>query len=113
MGFAQWFWRLFLVFVGLIVAHVLVVTLLVLRQSGAAVPTTEIWLSGAVAIAAGGIAVWYCVRRIIEPLTELSRQVRLGSTRSTNQPGSLDQSDEVGLLAGAFDQMQRDLESRL
>ena len=34
MGFAQWFWRLFLVFAGLIVAHVLVVTLLVV-QSGA------------------------------------------------------------------------------
>jgi hypothetical protein len=48
MGFAQWFWRLFLVFAGLIVAHVLVVTLLVhqLAVSRAInAPFWPIWLA--------------------------------------------------------------------
>ena len=55
MGFAQWFWRLFLVFAGLIVGHVLLVTLLVM-QSGAAAsgafPYAAVWLSAAVVIGA-------------------------------------------------------------
>jgi two-component system, OmpR family, phosphate regulon sensor histidine kinase PhoR len=113
MGFAQWFWRLFLVFAGLIAAHVLVVTLLVSRQSGAVAAAGTIWLSAAVTIAVGGVAIWYCVRQIIEPLTELSRHVRSSSTSGANQRGLLDQRDEVGLLTGAFDQMERDLERRL
>jgi len=113
MGFAQWFWRLFLVFAGLIVAHVLVVTWLVSRHTSAVVSTGEIWLSAAATIAVGGVAMWYCVRQIIEPLTRLSRHVRSGSTSGPIQPGLVDDRDEVGLLTGAFDQMQRDLESRL
>jgi two-component system phosphate regulon sensor histidine kinase PhoR len=116
MGFAQWFWRLFLVFAGLIVAHVLVVTLLLAghtQSAATAFPTLELWLSAAVAITVGAIAMWYCVRRIVEPLTELSRHVRSRAGGGTNQPGLVDGHDEVGLLTGAFDQMQRDLARRL
>ena len=64
MGFAQWFWRLFLVFAGLIAAHVLVVTWLVQRDLGAAAQLWPIWLAGGLAIAAGSLATWYCVQRI-------------------------------------------------
>jgi two-component system phosphate regulon sensor histidine kinase PhoR len=116
MGFAQWFWRLFLIFSGLIVAHVFVVTLLVAGRTQSAeplLPTLELWLSAAVTIVIGAVAMWYCVRRIIEPLTELSRHVRSASNNGTTQPALLDQRDEVGVLTGAFDQMQRDLARRL
>ena len=41
MGFAQWFWRLFLVFSGIIVAHVLIVSLLVSVQ-GVVVQTSRL-----------------------------------------------------------------------
>src|SRR5262245_37615700 len=117
MGFAQWFWRLFLVFAGLIAAHVLIVTLLVTAQAraGASIPllTTQLWVAATIAILLGVAAIWYCVRRIVEPLAELSRQVRSAAAAGGSQPGLLDQDDEVGLLTGAFDQMQRDLARRL
>lgn len=116
MGFAQWFWRLFLIFTALIVGHVLVVTLLVAgqaRSASAILPTTELWLTASVVIISGAVAMWYCARRIIEPLTELSRHVRSTSADGLNPPISLDQRDEVGVLTGAFDQMQRDLAHRL
>ena len=112
MGFAQWFWRLFLVFTGLIVAHVLVVSLLIAGHAGSAspvIPAIELWLTAAVAVAAGAVAVWYCVRRIVQPLTELSRHVR----STSSQPRLVGQWDEVGALSGAFEQMQLDLARRL
>src|SRR5439155_13281852 len=113
MGFAQWFWRLFFLLAGLIVAHVSFVTLLVwLPEKSAASSLTAIWLSAVVVIAGGGIAIWHSVRRIVGPLSELSRQVR-STSRSGASQGFFDQRDDVGLLAGAFDQMQRDLKSRL
>lgn len=114
MGFAQWFWRLFLVFAGLILAHVLVVTLLVSLQSGG---TTNLqvwpfWATGGVAIACGAVAIWFCVRRIVEPLVELSAQARAAATGNSSPPPGVDHRDELGLLAGAFNQMQRDLDQR-
>src|SRR5262245_4566639 len=116
MGFAQWFWRLFLVFTGLIVAHVLVVSLLAARHAGSAaggLTPLELWGTAAVAILAGAVAVWYCVRRIVKPLTELSRHVHSASGQAPTLARPADQWDEVGALSGAFDQMQRDLAQRL
>ena len=112
MGFAQWFWRLFLVFAGLIVAHVLCVTWLVISTDRATAERHgEIWLSAAVTIAVGAAAIWYSARRIIQPLAALSRQVR--SRPDGNASGGLlSPADEVGVLTGAFDQMQRDLAHR-
>src|SRR5688572_4592906 len=112
MGFAQWFWRLFLVFAGLIAAHALAATLLISANPGSP-PTASLWLLAAVTIAAGAGAVWFCVRQIVEPLTELSRHVRSVSVSDASPPAALDQGDEVGVLTGAFDQMQRDLARRL
>src|SRR5439155_17598993 len=64
-------------------------------------------------IAVAGLAIWYCVRRIVAPLAELSRHVRSASSAAGNQPAVLAGGDEVGVLTGAFDQMQRDLARRL
>ncbi len=114
MGFAQWFWRLFLVFAGLILAHVLVVSLLVAAQSSPAerAAVWPIWLSGGIAIVCGAAAIWFCVRRIVEPLAELTEQARAVSTAQPGPPGTVDHRDELGVLAGAFNQMQRDLDRR-
>lgn len=114
MGFAQWFWRLFLVFAGLIAAHVLIVTLLATQGGGlSSVPPWQLWLTALVTIAAGGFATWYCVQRIAEPLAQLTQHVRAVSSGDAQQPILLDSSGEVGVLAGAFNQMQRDLAGRL
>jgi two-component system phosphate regulon sensor histidine kinase PhoR len=112
MGFSQWFWRLFLVFTGLIAAHVLVVTLLG-GQSGAALSPWQLWLTALVTVALGGVATWYCVRRIIAPLSQLTGHVRAVAAGGDHQPLILDSRDELGVLAGAFNQMQRDLAGRL
>ena len=110
MGFAQWFWRLLLVYSGLIVAHTLLVTLLVWNGLGEShLP----WLVALVSIVLGGITTWYCVRRIVEPLTQLSAHVREVSAGGSQQPLRLDSRDELGRLAGAFNQMQSDLARRL
>lgn len=117
MGFTQWFWRLFLIFAGLVLAHVMVATLLVTRQAAgggsAASLAGQLWLSGAVVIGLGAVAIWYGIHRIIAPLAELSRNVRAISTSEANQPLLLEQQDELGALTGAFEQMQRDLARRL
>ncbi len=116
MGFAQWFWRLFLVFAGLIVAHVLAVTLIVVwsqeGSEGRGFPYGEVWLAAALVLMAGMAATWICVRQIVAPLSELTRSVRAASTTDSG-PHLVATRDEVGVLTGAFDQMQRDLARRL
>src|SRR5262245_59291910 len=100
MGFAQWFWRLFLVFAGLIIAHVLIVTLLVqqaARSAATDIPLWPLWLAGGVVIACGLLATWYCVRRIVEPLAELSRRVRNVATGIADQATPTSR-DELGVL---------------
>jgi two-component system, OmpR family, phosphate regulon sensor histidine kinase PhoR len=113
MGFAQWFWRLFLVFAGLIAAHVLVVTWLVQRDLGAGAQLWPIWLAGGLAIAAGSLATRYCVQRIAMPLAALMRHVQTASTDSDVRPLDVDGHDELRIVAGAFSQLQRDLARRL
>lgn len=109
MGFAQWFWRLLLVYSGLIVVHTLLVTLLVVNQAA----TWSLWLVAAGTIACGATATWLCLRRIIEPLALLTEHVRDVSAGEKQRPLTLDSRDELGVLAGAFNQMQRDLARRL
>jgi two-component system phosphate regulon sensor histidine kinase PhoR len=53
------------------------------------------------------------VRRISEPLAKLADHVRALSAGGNQQPLALDSRDELGLLAGAFNQLQRDLARRL
>jgi two-component system phosphate regulon sensor histidine kinase PhoR len=113
MGFAQWFWRLFLVFTGLIVAHVLVVTsILAFVNLPTGYREPLLWTSAGLTIFFGGIATWYCVRRIVEPLTELTRHARTVSTGDQQPPG-IDSPDELGVLATAFNSMQRNLALRV
>jgi two-component system, OmpR family, phosphate regulon sensor histidine kinase PhoR len=113
MGFAQWFWRLFLVFSGIVAAHVLTVTLLLAGRGSGGSLIEEVWLIAAVTIAVGAVATWYSVRQIIQPLADLTRQVRSVVTSEASPPGSPTGQDEVRVLTGAFDQMQRDLARRL
>lgn len=115
MRFSQWFWRLFLAFSGIIVAHVLAVSWLVRSLQPAAVPPTEIWVVAGISIALGALVTWYAVQQIIQPLADLSHQVRSALSRAGSAavflaaPGPTASQDEVRVLTGAFDQMQRDL----
>ena len=113
MGFAQWFWRLFLVFAGLIVAHVLLVSLIVaLPPAAGARRTALMWMSAAATVGLGSLATWYCVRRIAEPLRTLSRDVRAiaaGEDRTVGEQSP----DELGTLADAFARMQQSLARRV
>jgi two-component system phosphate regulon sensor histidine kinase PhoR len=113
MGFAQWFWRLFLVFAGLIVAHVLVVTgILAFRNLSAEYRNVLLWTSAGLTIGFGALATWACVRRIMEPLTELTRHAR-AATGGDQPSAPLNSPDELGVLATAFNTMQRDLARRI
>jgi two-component system, OmpR family, phosphate regulon sensor histidine kinase PhoR len=112
MGFAQWFWRLFLVFTGIIVAHVLIVNLLMVSQGGAA-PAIQLWASALVVIAVGAAAIWYCVRRIVTPLAELATYARNSAGQTANPSDSLQRQDELSALTGAFEQMRRHLAAQL
>ena len=114
MGFAQWFWRLFLVFAGLIVAHVLVVTgILAFRNPPPEYRNVLLWTSAGLTILFGGLATWACIRRIIEPLSELTRHARAASASGEGVVTALNSPDELGVLATAFNSMQRDLARRV
>ncbi|MCI0361675.1 MAG: cell wall metabolism sensor histidine kinase WalK [Planctomycetaceae bacterium] len=114
MGFAQWFWRLFLVFAGLIVAHVLVVTgIFAFRNLSAEYRNVLLWTSAALTISFGGLATWACIQRIIQPLSELTRHARAASASGDGQTATIDSRDELGVLATAFNSMQRDLARRV
>jgi two-component system phosphate regulon sensor histidine kinase PhoR len=114
MGFAQWFWRLFLVYAGLIVAHVLVVTgILAFVNLPASYRGVLLWGFAAATITLGGLATWYCVRRIVEPLTQLSEYANAISTGTHPPAGALEAADELGVLASAFSSLERDRARRL
>jgi two-component system phosphate regulon sensor histidine kinase PhoR len=116
MGSAHWLRRLFFVFVGLIVLHVAMVGALSGNFASAEHRMTalwQIWLVGGVIVCCGALATWYCARRIAEPLAALTRQAHSLSAGGDGKPAALADRDEFGVLAGAFDQMQRDLAGRL
>ncbi len=114
MGFAQWFWRLFLAFAGLIVAHALVVTgILAFRNLSHDYRAVFLWTAAGVTIFFGAMAMWYCARRIVEPLSELSRHARAVASPQDQQPAAGGRSDELGEVAAAFSSMRRDLARRV
>jgi two-component system phosphate regulon sensor histidine kinase PhoR len=114
MGFAQWFWRLFLVYAGLIVAHVILVTgILAFVNLPASYRGVLLWGSAATTIGLGGLATWFCVRRIVEPLTQLSEYAKAISTGTRPPAGALESADELGVLASAFSSLERDRARRL
>ena len=114
MGFAQWFWRLFLVFTGLIVAHVLVVTgILAFRNLTLEYRAVLLSASAILTIGFGALAMWYSVGQIIEPLSELTRHARAVSTGDGGSPAVMDTPDELDVLATAFNSMQRNLALRV
>ena len=116
MVWRRWFYRLFFIFAGLIALHVLITTgLLSMRGEGGSGNSTsvwQIWLLGGASIAAGGVVMWFVLRRMMQPLVELSRHVRsLSGAEPLAATGMIDR-DDLGALAGVFDRMQRDLADR-
>lgn len=116
MVFGQWFYRLFLTTAGLILAHVVLATWLLAAYFPTTSATTSaivrLWLLAAISIAVGGVISWFAVRRMMAPLAELTRHVRALPGGTTTPVTLLSSTDELVLLAGAFDRMQRDLAQR-
>lgn len=122
MAFAHWFWRLFLALVLLLAAYAgsLSVFVALSQDQGQGKTISVIWGLGLLVMGiAGGIAALF-VRRIVSPLIELAQQVRQlredypqGGTVSQHEVGVAARQDEWGLVAGALDQMQRDLKHGL
>src|SRR4051812_44689809 len=104
VGFRPWFYRLFFVFSGLVVVHVLATTLWVVAPSPVGTePSTrvwQLWLLATLSIFVGGVVTWFVVRRMMRPLAELSRHVRLLSGNAVEPSAALDVRDELGALAG-------------
>lgn len=113
MGFAQWFWRLFLLLIGLIAAHACAVTMLLGLRSSSAVHLAEVWAISGLVLAVGAAVIGLAVRRMVEPLAELSRHVRSLSPLPAALPPRDGASDDLKELTGAFDQMQRSHAGRL
>src|SRR2546426_11608030 len=108
MPFARWFWRLFFVFAGLIAAQTFLITLFRPSPAGdSPLRSTTILLSAVLSIAIAAVATWYCVRRTAEPLEALSRHARSISGGAGVGNPVLDHQGEVGVLRGAFDQLER------
>ncbi len=116
MGFGPWFYRLFFIFAGLIVVHVLATTAFL--SGGIAGDTNgprhvwPLWLLASLSIVVGGGVTWFAVRQMMRPLVDLSRHVRSFSGTAMEPSAALGEHDELGALAGAFDRMQRDLADR-
>ena len=112
MGFAQWFWRLFLVFTGLIVGHVLLVTVLAAwRDEQPVLMNGGIWLVAAATIACGAAAIWYCLQRIFEPLAELSRRVQAASALWSGPSKKERSREDLAVVLRLVASMLRDLEA--
>lgn len=112
MGFAQWFWRLFLLLAGVIIAHAVVVSFLCSLPGPIVERQLAIGIAAAIAIAAGVAAIWYCLRQITDPLAQLSRSVQ-EAAGSPGEGQTIDFPTEVGALAGAFAKMRQNLARRL
>jgi two-component system phosphate regulon sensor histidine kinase PhoR len=113
MTFAHWFWRLFLALALLLTAYAAGISLLLVAQPAAdrGRLVSAVWLLGLVALATAGVVAGYFVRQMVWPLVELAQQVRQlrgEATPKTLAPTTAGR-DEWGLVAGALDQMQRDL----
>ena len=114
MTFAQWFWRTFLLLAGVLAAFVACLAALVAVRHPGAIPARELWSAGTLAIGVGGLTAWILVRRMSWPLAQLSQHLR--STAASGKEVSrtmLLEQDEIGVIAGAIDQMQRDLAGKL
>jgi len=112
------FWRLFLLLSTLVVVYTLgvAVTVSYWRSAGREIagsgPYAVIWLMAVTMITAGVGITWWGVQQIVEPLAQLTRNVRAIAAGDDEGPVTSEGIDEMGVLAAAFHQMQRKLARR-
>jgi two-component system phosphate regulon sensor histidine kinase PhoR len=117
--FSQGFWRLFLLLSTLVVVYAVGVAVMVsnarssLAEDAGPGPYLGIFVLAACTIAAGLGITWWGVRQIVDPLVRLTRNVRSIAAGDDERLVSSEGSDEMGVLAAAFNQMQRKLARRL
>lgn len=113
MWTSKWFLRLFLVYAALIVITVVVLTAVV--SSLTANPSAQLrmlWGGGLVSIAVGLVTVWFTMKAMISPLVQLTKNVQKTALEESTAATATG-NDEMGILADAFSQMQRQLASRV
>jgi two-component system, OmpR family, phosphate regulon sensor histidine kinase PhoR len=120
MRLSQGFWRLFLLLSGLVVVYALGVAAVVsywrASLTGESLASAPYMVVGAMAIAAivAGIGItWWGVQQVVGPLAQLTHNVRAIAAGDDERPVASDGGDEMGVLAAAFNQMQRKLARRL
>lgn len=113
MWISKWFLRLFLVYATLIVLFVIALSLLAspLAQ-GRMEQMRWIWGTAGLAIVLGLVTMWYTMQAMVTPLVELTKNVQRTRLEESTA-ASATNSDEMGILADAFSQMQRQLASRV
>jgi len=112
------FWRLFLLLSTLVIVYTLAVAAVVSYWHSSAGPSdtspyATLWLMALAMIAAGVAVIWWGVRQIVEPLAQLTRNVRAIAAGDDERPVTSEGIDEMGVLSAAFHQMQRRLARRL
>ena len=117
MRLGQLFWRLFAIVAALVLAQTLLALWLLQPHNENSPPAVEtllaVWLLSALVVLTGGVAIWFTIRRTLEPLARLIQQVRTAPQDEAGRPIPLRDYDELGLLSGAFSQLQQDLARRL
>lgn len=113
MWISKWFFRLFLVYAALIVTLVIVLTVIVAPIAAEhPVQLRLLWGTAGVAILLGAVTVWYTMQAMVSPLMQLTKNVRQTTLEESPATVAVD-NDEMGILADAFSQMQRQLASRV
>jgi two-component system phosphate regulon sensor histidine kinase PhoR len=116
MPLSHGFWRLFLLLSTLVVIYAVGLAAIVTYWQPTAdgrMPYLVLWTMAGATIVAGVGLTWWGVQQIVEPLAQLSRSVRAIAAGDDERPIASDGSDEMGVLAAAFNQMQRKLARRL
>jgi two-component system, OmpR family, phosphate regulon sensor histidine kinase PhoR len=105
MTFSARFWRLFLLYAALLALFAGMIGVM------AAWDLAGMWL-GLVTVAwlgLGGLAMWYAVAQVTEPLAKLSQSVRELAASEDGKPLSANAADEVARLSADVEQIRRKL----
>lgn len=119
MNLTRWFWRLFFLYAGMILALVVAVALLLTtgvltpQPGGAGRLVAGIWLVAIVAIGMGAVASWICLRQMLGPLARFTTGIRALASGDGQSPVPLVADDEIDALEAAFEQMRQNLALRI
>jgi two-component system phosphate regulon sensor histidine kinase PhoR len=119
MNLTRWFWRLFLIYSGMIFALVAAISLLLTagilapQPGGAGRLMAGVWLIALAAIVAGAGVSWFCLKKMLDPLARFTQGIRALAAGEDEPLVPIVGGDEIGVLEAAFEQMRRKLARRI